>query len=649
MSLIFSAKSQLSNSYVHKFTYKGKKFSTVWHCFYYRKFKKTDKEWAEKIRNTETIMQVQMMAEFKKGDHKSDPNWNDKQELEMDKIVRKKFEHKTLIESLMKTDDKILGEDSNDMLWGYAKGKGKNVVGKILMNIRKEQDQEDSEPEIVVESDPEIVIEDDDELEIIIESDPEIVEKPDEEKHVDKKSLLMLQKSSQFLSEFKPHDFKVLENFSIFDAGKIDKSYSDIYVGNVIKNVPEFNSFMEDILNTIKDNGSIYVCDVDDKDIFDVYGFYYHSNFGKYMRFYYGTKPVKKVTFEDEKIEKPIKVVKLKKKEGKLVESCDVYIGRQTKAEGFDLPQSKWYCPFKLGENDCETQEKLEKKYEQYVINTDSLLSSVHELEGKRLGFYKKDDKMIAEVLTRLSIRMKLNAPRIQKETRKILDQIKRKVDQKVKYQEMDKKIEIKQQKTKDQFKKIEKESIAENKNKDLLYDEEQSDVFNEDSQRTTSLPYDPEMTQSLPDDVNMQLIPGAILPTTSQLVGDKEVQPNASDLMKELFGQEDDEVDEKVDEDDIEIVEDEGSNGDDEDEDAPIVRKKVNKVNKDSNSQSVSLSLGAKILKVAPKYCATHNKICDEFDVTCTFPLSQSKPNDEDVLDKMKATIAMMTQEDEY
>jgi len=65
------------------------------------------------------------------------------------KLVRKKFEIPVLREALLDTGNAKLVEGNywGDVEWGVCRGKGKNKLGKILMKVRKEiQEQEDAPP-----------------------------------------------------------------------------------------------------------------------------------------------------------------------------------------------------------------------------------------------------------------------------------------------------------------------------------------------------------------------------------------------------------------------------------------------------------------------------------------------------------------------
>lgn len=68
-------------------------------------------------------------------------DWEDVKVEIMKNIVREKFnQNPHLQEKLLATGDEMLieGNTWNDCCWGVCNGRGKNLLGKILMNIRKE-------------------------------------------------------------------------------------------------------------------------------------------------------------------------------------------------------------------------------------------------------------------------------------------------------------------------------------------------------------------------------------------------------------------------------------------------------------------------------------------------------------------------------
>jgi len=68
------------------------------------------------------------------------PNWSKIKVEEMLNVLRAKFSDPELKERLLATGDAILREASKtDSFWGIGKnGKGKNMLGKLLMQVREE-------------------------------------------------------------------------------------------------------------------------------------------------------------------------------------------------------------------------------------------------------------------------------------------------------------------------------------------------------------------------------------------------------------------------------------------------------------------------------------------------------------------------------
>ena len=68
------------------------------------------------------------------------PGWEQVKDNVMYEVVKSKFSIKHLEEMLLATgySELIEGNFWNDTYWGMCKGKGKNMLGKILMKVREE-------------------------------------------------------------------------------------------------------------------------------------------------------------------------------------------------------------------------------------------------------------------------------------------------------------------------------------------------------------------------------------------------------------------------------------------------------------------------------------------------------------------------------
>ena len=91
------------------------------------------------------------------------------------------------------------------------------------------------------------------------------------------------------------------------------------------------------------------------------------------------------------------KVVKIQRKAGKVVQGCDIYIGRECKLGGWMLEESVWHNPYKL--SDCKDSTECLQKYLEYISNRPDLLIRLHELKGKTLGCWCKPKPCHGDVL----------------------------------------------------------------------------------------------------------------------------------------------------------------------------------------------------------------------------------------------------------
>jgi hypothetical protein len=73
----------------------------------------------------------------------------------------------------------------------------------------------------------------------------------------------------------------------------------------------------------------------------------------------------------------------------KRLEAFDVYIGRP----------SKWGNPFEIGKHG--TRIEVITKYEEYLLNSPSLMDALHELKGKKLGCYCKPMPCHGDILVK--------------------------------------------------------------------------------------------------------------------------------------------------------------------------------------------------------------------------------------------------------
>jgi hypothetical protein len=126
-----------SNFSRHPVQLKGETWPTSEHYFQAQKFAGTSHE--SKVRHAASPRDAADMGRDRKRPLRTD--WEQVKDDVMREVVSAKFnQHKSLRETLLATGDAILVEHTvNDKYWGDGgNGTGKNMLGKILMEIRKE-------------------------------------------------------------------------------------------------------------------------------------------------------------------------------------------------------------------------------------------------------------------------------------------------------------------------------------------------------------------------------------------------------------------------------------------------------------------------------------------------------------------------------
>lgn len=126
-----------SNFSRHPIKFDGETWPTSEHCYQAKKFAGTNHE--IKIRKASSPKEAANMGRDKNRPLRED--WEQVKDDIMRQIVRAKFtQNKHLKNTLLSTGDAILVEHTvNDRYWGDGgDGTGKNMLGKILMEIREE-------------------------------------------------------------------------------------------------------------------------------------------------------------------------------------------------------------------------------------------------------------------------------------------------------------------------------------------------------------------------------------------------------------------------------------------------------------------------------------------------------------------------------
>lgn len=89
-----------------------------------------------------SLAKVPSIAKKIAGKYPYRPDWESVKFKIMEDLVRQKFHNPHLKSALLSTGNNELVNTGTDPLWGVPKSGGKNILGKILMAIRKEYVEE---------------------------------------------------------------------------------------------------------------------------------------------------------------------------------------------------------------------------------------------------------------------------------------------------------------------------------------------------------------------------------------------------------------------------------------------------------------------------------------------------------------------------
>lgn len=101
-------------------------------------------------------------------------------------------------------------------------------------------------------------------------------------------------------------------------------------------------------------------------------------------------------------------VVKLKMRHGKVLQGCDIYIGRECSRGGWNLPESKWHNPYRVTPQ--RSVKNAVKLFEIYIRSNTKLLEDIEELFGKKLGCWCYPSPCHGDILVKLA-KERLNLP----------------------------------------------------------------------------------------------------------------------------------------------------------------------------------------------------------------------------------------------
>jgi len=114
----------------------GEVWKSTEHYYQFRKFERSDPEYAQRIKEAPTPRDAKILSLQNKN---YPDDWD---ELKVDilrEAVRKKFESYPGLERLLLStgEEELIEANPNDYFWGEGKdGSGRNMMGQILMEVR---------------------------------------------------------------------------------------------------------------------------------------------------------------------------------------------------------------------------------------------------------------------------------------------------------------------------------------------------------------------------------------------------------------------------------------------------------------------------------------------------------------------------------
>ena len=125
-----------SNLSPHPININGEKWKSVEHYYQYKKFEQSDLEFALKLKNLESPKEVKKLS-MKNYNYSKD--WDELKIDIMKGAVKTKFQTYSKLRDLLLSTGKeeLIEANPDDYFWGEGEKKnGKNIMGKILMEIR---------------------------------------------------------------------------------------------------------------------------------------------------------------------------------------------------------------------------------------------------------------------------------------------------------------------------------------------------------------------------------------------------------------------------------------------------------------------------------------------------------------------------------
>lgn len=127
----------LSNLAPYPIELDGEIWKSSEHYYQFKKFEKTDKEYAQKIKDALTPKDAKKLS-LENDNYSKD--WNDKKVEVLRRAVIKKFESYSQLKNLLLStgNEELIEANQEDCFWGEGRNKsGKNMMGQILMETRE--------------------------------------------------------------------------------------------------------------------------------------------------------------------------------------------------------------------------------------------------------------------------------------------------------------------------------------------------------------------------------------------------------------------------------------------------------------------------------------------------------------------------------
>ncbi len=114
----------------------GENWISTEHYYQYKKFERTDLEFALRLKNLKSPKEVKKLS-LKNNNFPK--NWDDIKLDILKKAVKKKFESYENLQNLLLStgQEELIEANPDDYFWGEGEnGSGKNMMGNLLMEIR---------------------------------------------------------------------------------------------------------------------------------------------------------------------------------------------------------------------------------------------------------------------------------------------------------------------------------------------------------------------------------------------------------------------------------------------------------------------------------------------------------------------------------